>query len=490
MKSHTRACNVISSIRNKPIIIMTSTTPSHSNIELIRALQEARAHTLELVADLSDGQMLGPRLAIVNPLRWEIAHVAWFQEYWVLRHLHRMEPVWNEADQMYDSALIAHDTRWDLPLPSKAETIGYMQRILDRVLKQMAASTACEVTHKVNGYDEAYFLQLALFHEDMHAEAITYTRQTLGYPAPCITVGQDILHTSAQAAREESGKADAISPSTPSLKGLGDAEVPGGTFRLGSTPDMPFVFDNEMWAHPVAVEPFAISRTAVTNAEFAAFVGDDGYWRREFWDDEGWGWRESVKAEHPVYWQPLSGGRWLRRNFDQWVPLEDDFPVLHVNWYEASAYCRSRRRRLPTEAEWEMAASAEADWDGCGIAQRKRLYPWGDSPPMPERANLDWRKMGCIEAHALPASESVCGCRQMIGNTWEWTDSVFEPFPGFVAGPYKEYSAPWFGDHKVLRGGCWATRSRLIRNNYRNFYKPDRRDVWAGFRTCALSSER
>jgi gamma-glutamyl hercynylcysteine S-oxide synthase len=137
-----------------------------------------------------------------------------------------------------------------------------------------------------------------------------------------------------------------------------------------------------------------------------------------------------------------------------------------------------------------MAASSEPASGGQGIAERKRLYPWGDSPPTPERANLDWRNMGCIEAHDLPASESAFGCRQMIGNTWEWTASTFEPFPGFVAGPYKEYSAPWFGDHKVLRGGCWATRSRLIRNNYRNFYKPDRRDVWAGFRTCALSTER
>ena len=164
--------------------------------------------------------------------------------------------------------------------------------------------------------------------------------------------------------------------------------------------------------------------------------------------------------------------------------------VLHVNWYEASAYCRWAGRRLPTEAEWEMAASSEPSTDGQGIAERKRLYPRGDSPPTPERANLDWRNMGCIEAHALPASDSAFGCRQMIGNTWEWTASAFEPFPGFVAGPYKEYSAPWFGDHKVLRGGCWATRSRLIRNNYRNFYKPDRRDVWAGFRTCALSNER
>src|SRR5262245_18634323 len=128
---------------------MSSKTPSRSNIQLATALLEARARTLELVADLNDEQMIGPRLAIVNPLRWEIAHVAWFQEYWVLRHLRRLEPAWNEADQMYDSARIAHDTRWDLPLPTKFETIDYMRRILDRVVEQTTASAAPDI----NGCD-------------------------------------------------------------------------------------------------------------------------------------------------------------------------------------------------------------------------------------------------------------------------------------------------------------------------------------------------
>jgi iron(II)-dependent oxidoreductase len=435
--------------------------------DLSRALQEARARTLDLVADLSDEQMLGPHLDIVNPLRWEIAHVAWFQEYWVLRHLRGLKAVWDAGDQMYDSARIAHDTRWDLPLPSKGETLAYMQRILDRVLEYTAAGKGKEA----NGYDEAYFLQLVLFHEDMHAEAITYTRQTLAYPPPRMNVARDLPRTNVTDDVE-----------TTSSSSLGDVEVPGGMFWLGSTPNAGFIFDNEMRAHPVEVKPFAISRTAVTNAEFVAFVSDGGYHRREYWDAEGWQWRELAAAEYPVYWRTSPDGRWLRRNFDQWIPLEDSLPVLHVNWHEAAAYCRYAGRRLPTEAEWEISASAEVDF-----ARHKRLYPWGESPAGPELANLDWRRMGCVPVQALPSSESAFGCRQMIGNTWEWTATAFEPFPGFVPGPYKEYSAPWFGDHKVVRGGCWTTRSRLIRNQYRNFYKPDRRDVWAGFRTCALS---
>jgi iron(II)-dependent oxidoreductase len=255
---------------------------------------------------------------------------------------------------------------------------------------------------------------------------------------------------------------------------------------LGSSPDEGFVFDNEQWAHEVGIAGFAISKTALTNGEFKNFVEDAGYRRSELWTLEGWQWRSSARAEHPVYWRRDGSGRWLRRNFDKWVPLEERLPVIHVNWYEADAYCRWAGRRLPTEAEWELAASGELTTEPQGNKAHKRAFPWGAEPPTPERANLDWRAMGCVPVDALPAGDSAFGCRQMIGNVWEWTATDFGPYPGFAPGPYKEYSQPWFGDHKVLRGGCWVTRSRLIRNAYRNFYKPDRQDVWAGFRTCAL----
>jgi len=449
-----------------------------SGLELASALQEGRARTLELIADLTDEQMIGLRLAIVNPLRWEIGHVAWFQEYWVLRHFRKESPTRAEGDSLYDSARIAHDTRWDLPLPSKAETLAYAQRILDRVLEKHSPAGP-EASRRANGYDEAYFMRLALFHEYMHAEAITYTRQTLEWTPPKISIAQG-RSDGLQARPPESD--DRLGHSQPTL---GDAEIPGGTFLLGSSPDMTFVFDNEQWAHAVTLKPFRIARTAVSNAEFATFVDDGGYKRPELWTEEGWRWRESARAEHPVYWQRQAGGRWLRRNFVEWVPLESRRPVLHVNWYEADAYCRWAGRRLPTEAEWEMAASAEPSRDAHRITPHKRLFPWGDEPPTPDRANLNWRAMASVDVDALPAGDSAFGCRQMIGNVWEWTATDFGPYPGFSPGPYKEYSAPWFGDHKVLRGGCWVTRSGLIRNNYRNFYQPHRRDVWGGFRTCA-----
>ncbi len=415
-------------------------------------VRDARRRTRALIADLDDAQLRGPKLSILNPLLWEVGHVGWFQEHWVLRHANGRPPLLPTADALYDSAAVAHDTRWNLPLPTRAETLNYLERVEEQVLACLAASPRP---------DTIYFAMLAVFHEDMHAEAFTYTRQTLGYPAP-----------------RSSGVATA--PGDADTPYPGDVPVAGGTYLLGAEAGETFVFDNEKWAHPVVLRPFAIARAPVTQAEFAAFVDAGGYRRRELWDAPGWAWRAGAAATHPVYWR-REAGAWLRRDFDRWIQLEPHRPVIHVNWYEAQAYCRWAGRRLPTEAEWEAAASGAAD-EGC----RKRRFPWGDDGPTPGQANLDGLALGCVGVAGHAAGDSPCGCRQLTGNVWEWTADDFGPYRGFVPDPYKEYSAPWFGDHKVLRGGCWATRGRLLRNTWRNFYRPDRRDVFAGFRTCAL----
>ncbi len=417
--------------------------------ELVAMLLDARRRTIELVGDLTDEQMKVPLLGIINPPVWEMGHVAFFQEFWILRHLRgAAASIYPNADPIWNSAVIPHDDRWESSLPSRAATLRYMEEVLNRVIEALPQG---EVTDQ-----EAYFHWLAIMHEDMHDEAFTYTRQTLGYVAPP-AVGPP-------------------APASPRLGASGDAEIPGGTFLLGAKIGECFVFDNEKWEHPVDVRPFRMARLPVTNGEFAAFVDAGGYQRREFWSDEGWMWREKEGAGHPVYWIRDSGRGWARRHYDQVVPLGEELPIIHVNWYEAEAHSNWAGRRLPTEAEWELAATTF----------EKRRFPWGDETPSPERAQLDFRNVGCIPAGELPAGDSAHGVRQLIGNVWEWTATDFQPYPGFVIDPYKEYSQPWFGsERKVLRGGCWATRSRLIRNTWRNFYPKDRRDVFGGFRTCA-----
>lgn len=430
-------------------------TTASSATTLIERLRAARARTLEFAEALNGTQQMGPLLPIVNPPRWEIAHVGWFQEFWCLRYRDGAAPresLIEDADPRYNSALLAHDDRWRAPLLPFDAALRYLNDVMERVLARLDAEPGNVVLR--------YFAELAAAHEEMHAEAFTYTRQTHGYGGPA-------------AARPVTMNADQCA---------GDARVIGGEYMLGAAADGRFVFDNEKWSHPVHLEPFQIARTAVTYREFGEFVDDGGYARRELWCDEGWQWRQRAGADTPLYWHRTANG-WMCRRYARVIALPLDAAVIHVNWYEADAYCRWAKRRLPTEAEWEQAAGTNAD--DPAARGGKRTYPWGEVCPEGEHANL-YGGPGCVvpvTAHA--AGDSAWGCRQLIGNAWEWTADWFHPYPGFERDPYKEYSEPWFGDHKVLRGGCFATTPALLRTTWRNFYMPDRRDVFAGFRTCA-----
>lgn len=417
---------------------------------LRQLVRDARERSLDLVSDLDDDRLEVPHRPDVNPPRWELGHVAFFFEVFFLRELGRSDPVMANADELYDSFHVAHGTRWALPLPDRKGTLAYMESVLEEVIERLDGSQADS--------RETYLALLCTLHEDMHGEALTYTRQTLEYPAPPWEPAP---------APPDSGPLE------------GDVEIPGGRFMLGANETAPFVFDNEKWAHPVELEPFHIARAPVTNEAFAAFVDDGGYRRREWWSLEGWIAREESGREHPVYWTRDDNG-WRVRHFDRIVPLPRYAPVIHVSWYEAEAYCNWAGRRLPSEAEWEMAASAAPDSD------RKRRYPWGDAEPTAAHANLDARRHGPVDVAAFSDGDSAFGCRQMLGNVWEWTASAFYPYPGYLVDyPYREYSAPWFGYQKVLKGGAWATRSRLANNTYRNFFLPHRADILAGLRTCA-----
>ena len=329
-------------------------------------LRAAREHTRRVADDLAGERELGPQLAIVNPPRWEVGHIGWFQEFWCLRGgSEEGASILPNADALYNSATVPHAARWTLPLPSFADTLAYRDEVLERIIRDLEDL-------------EPYFVELSLRHELMHAEAFHYTRQTLGYP------GQD--------------RRSAMSAS-------GDVAYGGGLLRLGAKPGGTFAFDNEKWSHPLVLEPFRMARRPVTYGEYRKFR------------------------------EPLYCKDGMVRRFDRWIPIRDDEPVRHVSWRDATAYCAWAGRRLPTEAEWEFAALA-------GL--------------------------------------------ENAGHVWEWTSSTFLPYPGFVRDPYKEYSEPWFGTHKVLRGSSFATPPGVAHPRFRNFYTPERADMFVGLRTCAL----
>jgi len=414
---------------------------------LISWMYDSHERCRALVADLTPAQLMGPFLPIVNPLRWEIGHASYFYSYWILRHRRQGSPTLANEDELFDSINIMHSVRWNLPIPSLEDTLAYCKTIHDRVADGLTP-------------EDYYLTRYAIFHEDMHGEAFTYTRQTLGYPEPKLSYSP----------APQAGALD------------GDAAIPGGAFMLGASQDSTFVFDNEKWAHEVELKPFRIARAAVSQGQYATFVDAGGYDNSKYWGEHGWAWRMAHGRAHPAYWRRHEG-QWQRRQFDRWVPLEPHRAVIHVSWYEANAYCNWAGRRLPTEAEWECAAACEPAANG--LAKRKRLYPWGDEPPKPEHANLDTRVPGTVDVGAHAAGDSAFGVRQMLGNVWEWTATEFASYPGFTPDMYADYSEPWFKGHKVLRGGAYCTRSRLIRNTWRNFYTPHRYDILAGFRTCA-----
>jgi len=279
-------------------------------------IRSARERTLALAAGLSGDQLLGPRLAIVNPPLWELGHVGWFQERWVLRHAAGAAAVRADGDALYDSAPVAHDTRWSLPLPGLPETLGYLREVEARVLARLERGAA-----------DPYFVRLSVFHEDMHFEAMAFTRQTLGLAAPPLP--------GASAAPAGGGDLP------------GDVEIPGGSFLLGADRGEEFVFDNEKWAHPVALVPFRISRAPVTQGRFAEFVADGGYRGRALWSEDGWRWREAAGAQRPAYWGEAGGGAWMRRDFD--TATARSARTGRSSWRSPARTCTrtSRRRARP-----------------------------------------------------------------------------------------------------------------------------------------------
>jgi iron(II)-dependent oxidoreductase len=237
-------------------------------------------------------------------------------------------------------------------------------------------------------------------------------------------------------------------------------------------------YDNERPRHEVTVAAFEIDAAPVTNAAYAEFIADGGYQRANLWSDDGRAWLAGSAATAPKHWH-LDGNTWMTRTMDVIAPIAPDHPVCHVCYHEAEAYARWAGKRLPTEQEWEIAAS----WNPATRAAQP--FPWGHAEPTALMANLDQLSFSTAPVGAFACNVSPLGCYGMIGDVWEWTSTDFAGYPGFTAYPYPGYSEAFFGsEYKVLRGGSWATRPGAIRNSFRNWDYPVRRQIFSGFR-CA-----
>jgi ergothioneine biosynthesis protein EgtB len=398
---------------------------------LAAALADSRASTLRAFAAYEQA-LRAPALQVpysteLNPPVWELGHVGWFQEYWIGRNPQRALGVAADPGAPRGaSSMSGADSLYD---SSRVEhsTRWHLPLPQPDATRDYLARTLEQTLGTLDRADDgdAGSLYFAWL-VLMHEDM---HREAAVYMAN--TLGIPI----------ETGRPRPPSPARHS--GAGELCFEARQFLAGSAGGG-FAFDNELTACRVDVPRFRIDREPVDNRAFSAFVAAGGYDEPRHWSPEGWQWRQRTDARWPRYWRPAAGGGWERRWFGQWSALEDAAPAVNLSWYEADAWCRWAGRRLPTEFEWELAALAEPE---------------------------------------LPASRPM-----RFGEVWEWTASTFGPYPGFVPHPYRDYSVPWFGSRRVLRGASFATHPRLHSPRYRNFFTPERNDIFAGFRSCAIEA--
>ncbi len=422
---------------------------------ITQLLSEARARTIRLIGPVSDEDLRIQHDPLMSPIVWDLGHIAHFEELWLNRNVHGTVE-FGEMPGIYNPFEHPRRVRGALELPGREEVLEILDEIRQRVLAKLE-------TLDLEAGDallrDGYVYAMVAQHEYQHNETILQTLQLKKgepYRAP-------------RALRIPEAALDVRIGSM--------VKFPGGAVPIG-TNDRRAAYDNERPRHMVQLRSFRIDVAPVTNGQYLEFMSDGGYERRELWTDAGWAWKETDGATSPKYWTH-DGSAWHARVFDKSGPVDPQRPVCHVTYHEAEAYARWAGKRLPNEFEWEAAASFDP------ATGEQRLFPWGNDPWSPALANLDQLSFETAPVGAYPRNVSPLGCYGMIGDVWEWTSSDFNRYPGYATFPYAEYSEVFFGtDYKVLRGGSFATRPGAIRNTFRNWDYPIRRQIFSGFR-CA-----
>jgi iron(II)-dependent oxidoreductase len=432
------------------LVSLDATTSTRDH--LAHELGRARERTLGLVDGLDDATLRAQISPLMSPLVWDLAHIANYEELWLLRAIDGRAPIDPGLDDLYDAFEHPRWERPSLPILGPSEARAYLADVRGQVLDLLADLDVDHGAERLWG--DGFVHRMVAQHEHQHDETLLATLQLRGDAA----VAPPLLGGSPRPVGDDL---------TIVGSGFGDdamVRIDGGRFVMGTSTDR-WALDNERDAHEVEVGPFQIDATAVTNRAYRAFVASGGYDDERVWSSSGWQWRVAEQADHPLFWRPEGQGAWSVLRFGTRLDLDDlaEEAVQHVCFHEAEAFARWAGKRLPTEAEWEKAAVAS-----------------GASPHDPG-ANLGQHR--CGPARVGPAGPLVCV--GMIGDVWEWTSSDFTPYPGFEPWPYREYSEVFFGgEYKVLRGGSWATDPIVGRTTFRNWDYPIRRQIFAGIR-CA-----
>jgi len=429
--------------------------------EIADLLTEARERTVLLISGLSDEDLHRQHDPLMSPIIWDVGHIAHFEELWLTQNLDGAIE-FSEMPGMYNPFEHPRATRASLALPTLAQMMERLREIRVRVFDRLDSLEWNDDNPLLKG---GYVYNMVLQHEYQHNETILQTLQ-LKKGAP-----YQPPHRIAFASPAESG----VRGRAPESGAM--VSFAGGRVTIG-TDDRAAAYDNERPQHEVELRPFLIDRTAVTNGQYLDFISDGGYDRQELWSDAGRRWVTETGAVAPKHWF-RDADSWFHRIMDVTRAVDRARPVCHVCYHEAEAFAKWAGKRLPTEFEWEAAAS----WHPA--SGRARGFPWGDSAPTSKLANIDQLSFDIAPVDTYDSNVSPVGCYGMVGDVWEWTSSDFGGYPGFQSFPYKEYSEEFFGpDYKVLRGGSWATRPGAIRNTFRNWDYPIRRQIFSGFR-CA-----
>lgn len=446
---------------------------------LIEWFEKNRARSAQLFAMLDPDTYYTRPISLRNPIVFYEGHLPAFNVIVLIKRGLGNPGVDERLERLFARGIDPEDEQaasanaaavW----PSRDAVQAYARAADEMMLEALRHATLDRPGHPV--LDRAEGAYTALEHEAMHQETLLYMWHRLPHDVKRAPSPSDALTDADR------------TPPAPRL-----AHVPAGRTILGASRQpgglnvVPFGWDNEFDAHVQDVPAFDIDVYNVTNADFLRFMDAGGYDRREYWTEEGWAWRESQQITHPIFWERRdhehgNGDQaWYWRGQFEYVPLPLAWPV-YVSHAEATAYAAWAGGRLPTEAEYHRAAfGTPQSGDGRGP---ERQYPWGDAPPDATRANLDFERWDPVPVGSRPRGASAWGVEDLVGNGWEWTSTIFEPFPNFKAmTAYPEYSADFFdGQHYVMKGASPVTAKELVRPSFRNWFRHTYPYVYATFR--------